>query len=466
MNKFDLNSLSVFYVPDEVDKLRVKTLKVGHVGEGPITYWMSRDQRVNDNWALLYAQEVALNLKRPLWVIFCLVPSFLDATIRQYGFMLRALVEVQKKLIAKNISFFLLHGDPAYEIPLFVKKHNIAMLISDFDPLKIKRRWGKKIKENIDIDFCEVDAHNIVPTWIASDKQEYAAYTFRPKILKLLPDFLTGFPDIKFHPYGSVVENQALEIDKMFKTLKVNFSVPEIKWLKPGEKAAKDILYKFLKDKLCEYHIYRNDPTKDYQSNLSPYLHFGQISAQRIAIEVLKQKELYNQSKNAFLEELIVRRELSDNFCYYNKNYDTTDCAPNWAKQTLKDHENDNRNILYDVETLENAKTYDKLWNACQKEMVLKGKMHGYMRMYWAKKILEWTPKPEDAIEIAIYLNDKYELDGRDPNGYTGIAWCICGVHDRAWGTRPIFGKIRYMSYKGVAKKFDVSKYIATTFHD
>lgn len=459
IGKIDFSSLNITGPPKSVNPLRIKILKKAEIGSGAVVYWMSRDQRVGDNWALLYAQEVALNLKRPLLVIFCLVPAFLEATIRQYDFMLKGLIEVQKRLIEKNINFFLLTGDPANEIPFFIKRHNASVLITDFDPLKIKRHWKEKIKENIDIDFYEVDSHNIVPAWVASDKQEYGAYTFRPKILRLLPDFLTEFPEIKFHPYGSIVEHKELVLGEMVKTLKVDFSIPAIKWLNPGEEAAKDVLNEFLKKRLCKYNIYRNDPAKDFQSNLSPYLHFGQVSAQRIVIEVLKQKDPCNQGKNAFLEELIVRRELSDNFCFYNPFYDAIDCAPAWARQTLKEHRKDSRKILYDIKTLEEGKTHDELWNACQTEMVLKGKMHGYMRMYWAKKIFEWTPSAEDALKIAIYLNDRYELDGRDPNGYAGIAWSILGVHDRPWKDRAIFGKIRYMSYQGCASKFDISKY-------
>jgi len=196
------------------------------------------------------------------------------------------------------------------------------------------------------------------------------------------------------------------------------------------------------------------------QSNLSPYLHFGQISAQRIALEVRKAR-LDPEAQKAFLEELIIRRELSDNYCYYNPDYDRPSGFPAWAQKTQATHQDDRREYDYSSEQLEKAQTHDPLWNAAQMEMVHKGKMHGYMRMYWAKKILEWTKSPEEAQRIAITLNDKYELDGRDPNGYTGIAWSIGGVHDRAWGERPVFGKIRYMSYNGSKSKFDVKGYIA-----
>ncbi len=164
--------------------------------------------------------------------------------------------------------------------------------------------------------------------------------------------------------------------------------------------------------------------------------------------------------KDAFLEELIIRRELSDNFCFYNPRYDSFDGFPEWARKTLNEHRKDRRPYLYSLEQFETAQTHDKLWNAAQTEMVKRGKMHGYMRMYWAKKILEWTPSPEVAMEVAIHLNNRYELDGRDPNGYAGIAWSIGGVHDRAWNERNIFGKIRYMSYNGCKSKFNIEGYV------
>ena len=219
------------------------------------------------------------------------------------------------------------------------------------------------------------------------------------------------------------------------------------------------MLETFIQKKLNRYNDQRNDPNEDGQSDLSPYLHFGQISAQYIALRVEKSSAPEND-KVAFLEELIVRRELADNYCYYNPHYDSYEGFPDWAKQTLEEHTNDKREYLYSNEELENGKTHDEIWNTAQKEMVQKGKMHGYMRMYWAKKILEWTKTPKEAMEIAVYLNDKYELDGRDPNGYVGCAWSIGGVHDRAWFERPIFGKIRYMNANGLKRKFDVEQYL------
>ena len=226
----------------------------------------------------------------------------------------------------------------------------------------------------------------------------------------------------------------------------------------PGEIAAKNKL-DLLRDSLAGYDEFRNDPTKDALSNLSPYFHFGHISPQRVALGI-KNSSLPEQDKNSFLEEMVVRRELSDNFCEYEPNYDYFEGFHDWAKKTLNEHRNDEREYLYPKEQFEHADTHDPLWNAAQNQMMNKGKMHGYMRMYWAKKILEWSPNPEEAMQVAIDLNDKYELDGRDPNGYAGIAWSIGGIHDRAWFERPVYGKIRYMNYNGCKSKFNVKRYI------
>lgn len=436
-----------------------RLVKEGETEKGPVVYWMSREQRVNDNRALLFAQEQALEQKKPLVVIFCLVPRFLEAALRQYAFMLRGLAEVEQDLTVKEISFRLLMGEPDVEIPKFVKKYKAAALISDFDPLRIKQEWKSKVMAKVAVPFYEIDAHNIVPHWIASPKLEYGAYTLRPKIQRLLPEFLYEPRKVLKHPVQWQESVGKVDWQKALKHLRINRKIPEVSWIKPGEKAARRMLRAFIKQKLTSYPEERNDPTLDRQSNLSPYLHFGQLSALRAALEV-RASSASPEAKEAFLEELIVRRELSDNFCFHNAHYDNIKGFPEWAQKTLDAHAKDPRDYLYSLEQFENAETHDDLWNAAQREMVQRGKMHGYMRMYWAKKILEWTESPEQAMDIAIGLNDTYELDGRDPNGYTGIAWSLGGVHDRAWKERPIFGKIRYMNRKGCERKFSVQTYI------
>lgn len=433
---------------------RLRVLKEKEIKKGKdIVYWMSRDQRVKDNWSLIYAQNLAKRHNLNLKVIFCLVKDFLEATNSHFTFMLEGLKQVEYDLFKKNIPFELLICKDVSKDLLKYIKDNTTILLTDFDPLKIKKEWKKQILKDINCSFYEVDSHNIVPVWIASEKQEYAAYTLRPKINKLLPLYLDDFPEIKKE--SEIIKKPNTNWDKLINLKKKN------NYFESGEFAASKVLKNFIKNKFEKYYLLRNDPSKNILSNLSIYLHFGQISSQKIALEInLLNNIKYEQSKNSFLEELIVRKELSDNFCNYNINYDNFNGFPNWAKETLKKHENDKREYIYSLKDLENYKTHDPLWNASQKEMILTGKMHGYLRMYWAKKILEWTKNYTDAQEISIYLNNKYELDGRDPNGYTGVAWAIGGVHDRAWFERDIFGKIRYMSFNSTSKKFDYKKYI------
>jgi len=438
---------------------RVRCLTPGRVKQGPVLYWMSRDQRVGDNWALLYAQELALERKEPLAVAFCLVPQFLDATMRQYDFMLKGLEGVENSLHKNNISFFLLRGTPRDILPIFIESHGVGAVVTDFDPLKMKRRWKENVAESISVPFYEVDAHNVVPCWVTSFKQEFAARTIRPKIRSHIDEFLDEFPRLKKHPFVWTKRNERINWQEVAGSLSIERSVSPVDWIVPGEKEARKILRAFLKTKLTSYDKVRNDPTMNGQSNLSPYLHFGQISAQRVALEVRKTDVALLQ-KEAFLEELIVRRELSDNFCFYNEEYDTFKGFPAWAAKTLGEHEKDKREYLYSRDQFEHARTHDDLWNASQMEMAATGKMHGYMRMYWAKKILEWSHTSEEALNTAVYLNNRYELDGRDPSGYVGCAWSIGGVHDRAWFERPIFGKIRYMSYNGCKSKFNVDAYV------
>lgn len=424
---------------------------------GPVLYWMSRDQRVEDNWALAYAVEMAENNNQPVMVAFCMVNDFLGATWRQYHFMLKGLARVEAQLHALNIPFSLLMGDPVSTLTNFLRLHKISHLVTDFDPLRIKQEWQQQIAGQNDINFDVVDAHNVVPCYLASGKEEYGAYTFRPKITRLLPEFLDEFPPLIRQPGNRHL--QRINWNAVSIGLETDFSVRPVEWLQPGEKGAKVTFGKFVENGLPFYAAKRNDPNEKTTSGLSPYLHFGHISAQRIALELVKNLPR-NENIDAFLEELIVRRELSDNFCYYNPNYDNYKGFRSWALNTLQEHFGDKREYTYSLSQFEEAKTHDTLWNAAQYQLAQTGTMHGYLRMYWAKKILEWSASPEKAMEIAVTLNDRYQLDGRDPNGYTGCAWSVGGVHDRAWGERNVFGKIRYMNRKGCERKFDVEKYI------
>jgi deoxyribodipyrimidine photo-lyase len=425
---------------------------------------MSRDQRVADNWALLHAQELALERQVPLAVVFTLADSFLGALLRHFGFMLRGLAGVARRLQELSTPFILLRGNPPDEICRFIQGHTVGVLVTDFDPLRIKRSWHDQVARSVSVPCIEVDAHNIVPCRVASSRQEFGAYTLRPKIHRLLAAFLHSFPPVTIHPFPWPAPVKEFDLEATLSGITIDRSVAEIDWLTPGEQGGKARLDHFVENGLAAYESERNDPCRQGQSGLSPWLHFGQLSAQWVALEVVSQLST-SPSSEAFLEELIVRRELADNFCLYNSSYDRVEGFPEWAQRTIAEHRHDLREYLYTPEQLETGQTHDPLWNAAQLTMVTGGTMHGYLRMYWAKKILEWSPSPEDAMASAIMLNDRYQLDGRDPNGYAGIAWSMGGVHDRAWGERPVFGKIRYMNYKGCLRKFDVAEYISRHDH-
>lgn len=445
------------------DPRRVQPLNDAARRPGPVVYWMSRGQRAHDNWALIHAQAMAMDARAPLAVVFCLVPEFLGAMRRQYAFMLAGLAEVESGLARLGIPFFLLTGEPVVEIAKFVKSHKAGAVVTEFDPLRIKLGWRSALASICGVQVVEVDARNVMPARYVSGKQVYGAYTIRPKITRLLHDFLTRFPKMNPHPHPwprlRNSRQYATGFDAAMNTVRAAGDAGVSKAFVPGEAAAGRRLRKFVRDGLSAYDAARNDPNRDGQSGLSPYLHFGQLSAQRVAYAVTKADE-HASAKAAFIEELVIRRELSDSFCLYNAAYDSIDGIPNWARATLDAHRADPREYVYTQDAFEAGSTHDPLWNAAQMEMAVTGKMHGYMRMYWAKKILEWSETPENAFATAIALNDRFSIDGRDPNGYAGIAWSIGGVHDRAWGERPVFGKIRYMSYNGCRGKFDVKAYI------
>jgi deoxyribodipyrimidine photo-lyase len=339
---------------------RVRIVQNAVEGEGSVVYWMSRDQRVQDNWALIFSQQLAKEKKKSLVVIFNLVSDFLGGTIRQYGFMLKGLQEVESELEKYGVPFVLLQGKPATEIPGFIMKNNVSVLVTDFDPLRIKRTWKKEVAEKIKIPFYEVDAHNIVPCLYVSDKAEFAAYTIRPKIHKLLPEFLDEFQLIQKMKQSHTLPINRVDWEAVKESLKVDGGVKEVDWINPGERAAIRSLENFLEKRFTKYSEERNDPNKNALSNLSPYLHFGQISAQRIALTV-QQFYQKNISADAFLEELIIRRELSDNFCYFNPKYNSFDGFHDWAKETLNKHRKDKRDYIYSLEEFENADTQEDL---------------------------------------------------------------------------------------------------------
>ena len=426
-------------------ELRLRILKEAISNPGPVIYWMNRDQRVDDNWALLDAQAKAIELKQPLVVVFCMSKKMNTISgsknNKQFLFMKQGLLVVREQLNKLNIPFIVRNGEADIELPKIIKEIKASHLFVDFNPLREVQAMVNSVKAKINITMFEVDAHNVIPAFYVTNKQEWGAYTLRPKVHKLLDKYLTEFP--------AVIKQAKTNLN--IKSDDKELLGEEIKVVDYANLALKEFIEKRLKN-----YDQRNDPNADATSRLSAFLHFGQLSAQRIALAA-KQTKLASES---FLEELIVRKELADNYVLYNPNYDNFEGLPDWAKKTLNKHLDDPRDYIYTLKQFEEGKTHDPIWNAAQLQMVKSGYMHGYVRMYWAKKILEWSKTPQDAIKTAIYLNDKYELDGQDPNGYVGVMWAIGGVHDRPWQERKIFGMVRFMNDKGMKRKFDVDAYI------
>lgn len=382
------------------------------IKSGKIIYLCEREIRAKDNFALQFALQKSKKLNLPLKIIhpksnyeYNLKQKFIDSQIAQ--------AEKQFKQI--GLDFEVIEKTPD-EI---IKNLNPALIILDFNPI-LKRKYLK----NADFKIYEIDGHNIISTRFVSDKQEYSATTLRRKIYYKISPFLTEFDNLT---------TEKVEADY--------------------------VLENFIKNKLQYYAEYKNDISKDVLSGLSKYLNLGFISSQRVALEVIK-SGVNDINKEVFLEELIVRKELADNFCLYANSFKDFSGVPSWAKISLENHKHDIRPYIYSTDELENAKTHDKLWNATQIQLMREGIIHGYLRMYWAKKISEWTPSPKEALKTAIYLNDKYAYDSPSANGYVGILWAIAGLHDRAFVDYPITGKIRRMTYDSLKRKYDLGDYL------
>ncbi|MFT4050497.1 MAG: deoxyribodipyrimidine photo-lyase [Solirubrobacterales bacterium] len=413
---------------------------------------MSREQRVRDNAGLTFAAALAAEFGRQLEVTFCLLPHCGAAARRHYDFMLTGLREVESELAQRGIGFNLLLGDPRAQLEHFARA---GALVCDFSPLTNARARIDAVATAVSGAVYEVDSRNIVPAWTAADKHVYAAHNLRRRHARMLADHLVE-PGAPPELPPSAVE--AVDWAAAARFVEAA-SHGEALTTPSGETAAAAALEEFIAERLTGYAELRGRPEADHQSRLSPYLHFGQLAALRVALEV-RASGAPVEDVDAFLDELITWRELSDNFCLHNSGYSRVSGFPDWSRATLREHAQDPRIPTYDLEVFEQAETHDTLWNAAQLEMVKTGKMHNHMRMYWAKKILEWSASPSEAMRIAVLLNDRYELDGRDSNGYAGIAWAIGGVHDRPWAERAIFGKVRYMNEAGARRRFDVDAYI------
>ncbi|KAG6572770.1 putative deoxyribodipyrimidine photolyase [Phytophthora cinnamomi] len=455
-----------------------------------LLYWMQTSVRTKHNYALEYAVAAANKLKLPLHVVYLfpdrsVVPplqpdaddewkgeAVQDAnahgfvTERHALFALEGLADARQRLADRGLSFDVFHHRHKGEERL-TRSETTRVLCTQ------SCSGG---------DGPSVEGDVVVPADVVTDKEEYAARTIRPRITKHLERYVVPLQSVSLEQeyqtegksllavLGTPKQLKPLDLTSSeavantLELLDIDRSVKGVSWhFKGGEAAASVCAKKFLTpDKLANYATERNEPSLDAGSDLSLYLRFGHICVVRVVLAANKLKGVSRAKEGlaSFLEELIVRRELSVNLVAYNQqNYDSMRCLPSYAQITLQEHADDKRDQLYSRDKLESFQTGDRFWNAAQRELVVTGKMHGYMRMYWGKKLLEWTSTPEQGFNAALVLNNKYALDAPDPNSYAGVAWTF-GKHDQGWKERPIFGKVRYMNEAGLKRKFRMDAYV------
>ena len=423
-----------------------------------VVYWMQRSQRAIDNPALDTTVAAANLLGKPVVVFLEPVPFYPNSNLRHLAFLQQGIADIAKGLERRHIGF-VLRRYPNHHLLKFCDEVRAALVVGDENPLREPESWRQKVARRLRVPFWTVDSDVIVPTKLML-KEQFSARTIRPRIKARLDDFLVPCLNLSARiPWTtSGVESLPPGLD-ITKGWTLDRSVQPVTTLTGGTKKGLEVLRQFVSERLANYSERHNRPELDGTSRLSPYLHFGHLGPHTIALAV-REATLPFVEREAFLEQLIVRRELAINFVRFNPNYDSLECMEPWADRSFALHCGDPRPVTYSERQLENAETHDPLWNAAQRQMVTAGWMHNYMRMYWAKKILEWSPSVAAAFHTALRLNNRYELDGRDPSGYAGVAWAILGKHDRAWSERSVFGKVRYMSFASVSRKFNSKRYI------
>jgi deoxyribodipyrimidine photo-lyase len=431
-----------------------------------VLYWAQMNRRADANQALAFAVELANKREVPVLFYEGLTCTYPGANDRLHTFVLEGAPDTEKRLRERGIGYVFhlrrTRSDP--DDALYRLAVNAVALVTDDYPTFIARWHNARVPAKIDIPYYAVDASCIVPMR-RMEKREYGAYTIRPKIRKLLPRYLQPAPEIppRRKWLGSVPDLHTPVTRKNIAVLtascEIDHGVKPSNCFHGGTREARRRLDHFFQENLRRYANSRNEPSEHATSNLSAYLHFGHIGSLEIALAVQEHADEHKLMADEYLEELIVRRELAFNFATFTQNYDSLDCLPDWARKTLARHADDPRAYVYSREQWETAATHDALWNATQKELLLRGTIHGYYRMYWGKKIIEWSATHQDALRTMIGLHDRYALDGRDPNTYANILWCF-GLHDRPWGERAVFGQLRYMSLEGMRRKTDVDSYI------
>lgn len=432
-----------------------------------VLYWAQMNRRAESNHALSFAVELANRRELPVLFYEGLTCSYPFACDRFHAFLLEGVPDTAARLARLGIGyvFHVRRGRNDPNDAFYRLAREAAAVVTDDYPVFVAQRHNAGVPAKIDIPYYAVDSSCIVPM-AALVKQEYAAYTIRPKIKRVLEQYVKPLPVLRvkqkftggalsrFH-----TEVSAGGIADLVATCEIDHSVAPAEGFRGGSAAAHAHLKRFLEKNLRRYPKHSSKPSERATSGLSPYLHFGHISAVEVALAVRDYTAENELIADEFLEELIVRRELAFNFARFSPSIDSLEALPSWARATLAKHDGDPRPFLYTREQWEQAATHDALWNAAQTELLTSGVIHGYYRMYWGKKIIEWSPTHREALANMIYLNDRYALDGRDPNTYTNILWCF-GLHDRPWAERPVFGMVRYMSLDGMRRKTDVDAYI------
>jgi deoxyribodipyrimidine photo-lyase len=444
-------------------RLLVRNRAAVDAGGEAVVYWMQRAQRADDNAALDLAIEIGNELDKPVVVFFGLVPFYPHGNWRHYRFLADGLPELAAGLARRRVGF-VLRRHPDHALARFLDDVRPCLVVGDENPLREPEQWRRKVAERLRVRLVTVDADVVVPSRLF-EREQPGAYTLRPRLRALLPRFLmpSSAPvarrRFRAPPVLARLDPRAPILDGFA----IDRSVAPV--ATPGGRAAAvATLHSFVAERLDGYGRDRNLPELDATSRLSAYLHFGQLGPREVALEV-RASAAPRADRDAFLEQLIVRRELAINFVRCNQDYDRLHGCAEWARRTLRAHARDRRPWILDEARAAAGESPDPLWNAAQRQMLEQGFMHSYLRMYWAKKLLEWSPSPERAFELAVAWNDRWQLDGRDPNGYAGIAWAIGGKHDRPWPERAVFGHVRSMTLGSTSKKFDARRYIASMSH-
>jgi deoxyribodipyrimidine photo-lyase len=444
-----------------IQEERISQLNDKYVQDGDyVLYWMQEAQRARHNHALEYAVQRANELEQPLLVVFGLTADYPEANLRHYVFMLEGLEDAAEALEERGIQLAVYSGSP--DEVVLRSGENASMIVCDMSYLRLQKGWRERLAKEASCLVVQVETEVVVPVELTSDKREHAARTLRPRIRVHLEDFLVELEPTALDKPSLDIETSGLDlsdIGAILDGMELDRTVPPVSHLyRGGTSKAERILERFIEKELDAYVEHRNQPQTDDVSHMSKYLHYGHISPVYVALKI-RGSGGPGKDIDSYLEEIIVRRELSMNFCHYTPDYDSYSCLPEWAKKTLEEHADDEREYEYSREQLENAETHEEYWNAAMREMIHTGYMHNHMRMYWGKKILEWSPSPREAYATTLYLNNKYFLDGRDANSYANVAW-VFGQHDRGWKEREVFGKVRYMSAGGLERKAKPAKYV------